>query len=70
MNDTDLVPSAQLRKMLGGASTMTVWRWLRLSHDPLPQPAAILGRRRFWRQSEIDEWIGRRAPASRGGGHG
>lgn len=61
----DLVPSAQLRKMLGGASAMAVWRWLRLPNDPLPQPAAILGRRRFWDRNEIESWLTRRKPAGR-----
>lgn len=63
--ETELLPSAQLRKMLGGASAMAIWRWLRLPNDPLPQPAAILGRRRYWRRSEIETWVARRAPAAR-----
>ncbi len=59
----DLIPSSQLRKMLSGVSQMTVWRWLRLTDDPLPAPAAILGGRRFWDQNEINDWIARRSPA-------
>lgn len=61
----ELIPSSQLRKMLGAASQMAIWRWLRLPNDPLPPPAAILGRRRFWRASEVECWLARRAPAAR-----
>lgn len=63
--ETELIPSSQLRKMLGNASVMAIWRWLRLPRDPLPQPAAILGRRRFWDRNEILAWRGRRRPAAR-----
>ena len=63
--ETELVPSSQLRKMLGGASAMALWRWQRLPRDPLPEPVAILGRRRFWDHAEVLAWLERRRPAAR-----
>jgi predicted DNA-binding transcriptional regulator AlpA len=57
-----LVSATELRKTFGGVSTMTIWRWLRMPNDPLPPPAALIAGRRFWRQSEINDWIARRSP--------
>lgn len=66
MHEGDLlVSSTELRKMFGNVSHMAVWRWLRLERDPLPAPAAIISRRFYWRRSEVEAWLSRRAPASR-----
>ncbi len=68
MEQTDpLVSAPQFRKNVGGVSTMTIWRWLRIPNDPLPAPAAIIAGRRFWRKSDLDAWLARHAPASRAG---
>lgn len=69
MHNTDLLSSAQLRKLFGSVSLMSIWRWLRLPNDPLPPPAAVVGRRRYWRRADVDSWLARRAPAERGGRH-
>lgn len=58
----DLVSCAQLRKHFGGVTDMSIWRWLRLPNDPLPQPAAIISGRRYWRLGDIETWLARRAP--------
>ncbi|RWA76661.1 MAG: AlpA family phage regulatory protein [Mesorhizobium sp.] len=39
-------------------SDMTIWRWLR--EQDFPQPVYI-GRLRFWRLSDIEEWEARQA---------
>ena len=64
-SDERLVSATELRKTFGGVSHMSLWRWLRLPDDPLPPPAAIISRRRFWRASEIETWLARRKPAAR-----
>lgn len=65
MHDDKLIPATELRQMFGGISQMSLWRWLRMPNDPLPPPAAILSRRRYWRRSEIEKWLARHAPAAR-----
>ncbi len=66
--ETDpLISATQFRKNVGHVSNMTIWRWLRIPNDPLPPPTAIISGRRFWRKSQLDEWLARRAPAARAG---
>ena len=49
--------------MCGNVSDMSLWRWL---HDPdlnFPKPIYI-AKRRYWRATEISDWIEARAEAS------
>lgn len=63
MTDHDtLISAAELRRMCGGISDMTVWRWLRQEDDPLPPPIQIV-RRNYWRLADVKAWIDRRDPA-------
>ena len=56
-----LVSSTALRKqMLGGISSMSLWRWLNDADLFFPRPIYI-GRRRFWREADVTTWIEKRA---------
>jgi predicted DNA-binding transcriptional regulator AlpA len=55
------ITAAAVRGLCGGISDMTLWRWLdRLS---FPKPTYI-GRRRYWRESEILVWLEAQAQRS------
>lgn len=49
------IQAAALRELCGGVSDM--WLWRRLARDStFPRPIYI-GGRRFWKQSEILNWL-------------
>jgi len=52
--DDPLIPATKLRKIVGDISDMTLWRWSK--HRGFPSPTKI-GRRRYWRQSEVTAWV-------------
>jgi predicted DNA-binding transcriptional regulator AlpA len=59
------VSAAAVRELCGGISDMTLWRWL---HDPdmgFPK-ARYIARRRYWRYSEIIDWLEARATTRTG----
>ncbi len=59
-----LISSTTLRKhMLGGVSAMTIWRWLNDPNLCFPRPIYI-GRRRFWREADVNTWIEERSQLS------
>lgn len=48
--------SRELQQFVGNVSAMSIWRW---ENDPscgFPAPRRI-GRRKFWRRSEIESWL-------------
>lgn len=45
-------------EMFGGITTMTLWRWLNNPDMNFPRPIYI-GRQRFWRESELLDYIDR-----------
>ncbi|KAA6184145.1 transcriptional regulator [Thiohalocapsa marina] len=44
-----LITAAEARRLAGGISDMTLWRWLR--KGIIPQPI-VIKRRRYWRRGE------------------
>jgi predicted DNA-binding transcriptional regulator AlpA len=51
-SDTDhLITADEVRRLAGGISDMTLWRWLR--RGILPQPLHIERRRYWWRSAII-----------------
>lgn len=52
---TDLLNSATVRRILGGISEMSLWRWS--STRNFPRPDLIIARRKFWRRSTIERWV-------------
>lgn len=51
-----------VREIAGGISDMTLWRWIRDPALNFPQPVYI-GRRRFWRESDVADWLASRPVA-------
>lgn len=52
-----LIPATPLREtLLGGVSDMTLHRWLHREDLDFPKPIYI-GRRRYWRESEVLAWL-------------
>jgi predicted DNA-binding transcriptional regulator AlpA len=54
-----LIGVADVRKMFGDVSDMTLWRWLKDADLKFPKPIYVQ-RRRFWREAELIEWISNR----------
>lgn len=50
------INAADVRKLCGGISDMTLWRWLQSEELQFPRPIYI-GRRRYWKESEIFAWL-------------
>lgn len=50
------IPANVVRDLCGGISDMTLARWLTDPAKAFPRPA-YLGRRRFWREAEILDWL-------------
>lgn len=51
-----LVTANAVRELFGGVSDMTLWRRLADPELNFPKPLYI-GRRRYWRESELVEWL-------------
>jgi predicted DNA-binding transcriptional regulator AlpA len=51
-----LLDAHGVRKYCGNVSLMTLWRWTELLG--FPKPSFVIGRRRFWRLSSIETWLG------------
>lgn len=61
-NQTEqLIHQTELRRMLGGVSDMTLYRWREAG--TLPQPI-VIHRRNYYRRSEIDAMIDRLSEAA------
>jgi predicted DNA-binding transcriptional regulator AlpA len=45
--DDDLVTSREVRRMFGGVSEMTLWRWMRSESVQFPQPISI-SNKNYW----------------------
>lgn len=59
-----LIGSKELRKKFGNISDMSLWRWLQDEDLGFPQPLYI-SRRRYWKASEIEEFIAHQAAGGR-----
>jgi predicted DNA-binding transcriptional regulator AlpA len=60
-DDSDLVTSIEMRRMLGGISAMTVWRWTHSETIQFPAPDATIAGRSFWRKGTIRRFVERHA---------
>lgn len=54
--DQQLINATAVRRMCGGVSDMTLWRWLNDPTIAFPKPIYI-GKRRYFRQADISAWI-------------
>ena len=59
-----LISALVVREHCGGVSDMTLWRWLKDPELAFPRPTYI-GKRRYFRESEISAWIELQASAAR-----
>ena len=50
------IPASTVQQMCGNVSAMTLHRWLNNPELEFPKPQYI-GRRRYWREAEIIEWL-------------
>ena len=50
--DDDLVTSREVRRMFGGVSEMTLWRWMRSESVQFPQPISISGKN-YWSLGDL-----------------
>ncbi len=64
-NSAKLISANAVRDLCGGISDMTLWRWLADPELAFPRPTRI-GKRRYFREAEIFDWIEVQAEASRG----
>ena len=50
--DEDLINSRELRRMFGGVSEMTIWRWLQSETVGFPKPIVISGKN-YWLSGDL-----------------
>ncbi|MBC7286135.1 MAG: AlpA family phage regulatory protein [Hoeflea sp.] len=62
-NPTKRIPASAVKEICGGVSDMTLWRWLNDDNLDFPRPIYI-GRRRYWREADIIEWLEAREVAA------
>jgi predicted DNA-binding transcriptional regulator AlpA len=60
-----LISAAAVREICGGVTDMTIWRWLHHPKLDFPKPIKI-GRRNYWRETELSAWLDRQAEEARG----
>lgn len=60
MNPHRRIPASAVQEICGGVSAMTLHRWLANPDLDFPRPQYI-GRRRYWRESDIIAWLEARA---------
>ncbi|MDM8167016.1 AlpA family phage regulatory protein [Roseovarius sp.] len=55
-NPNQRIPASTVQQLCGGISSMTLHRWLHNPDLDFPRPIYI-GNRRYWRETEIIEWL-------------
>jgi predicted DNA-binding transcriptional regulator AlpA len=58
-----LINSAEVRRLCGIKSTMSLWRWVHNPKLSFPKPIKI-GHRNFWRRAAVVKWIANRERAT------
>lgn len=59
--DDALLTSRQVRKIAGGISPVSMWRWHNAGTFP---PPIVLNKRNYWRRSDVQGWLDERAAQS------
>jgi len=57
------INSKYTRKLCGGISDMSLYRWLKNERLGFPQPVYIQ-KRRYWREAEIVAWLDRQSASA------
>ena len=65
-DDEDLVASPEVRRMLGGISVMTIWRWRHSEIVQFPEPDFIISGRDYWKRETIRRFCERHANQAAG----
>jgi hypothetical protein len=55
-DDHALLPTDQVRALVGGVTDMCLWRWTRDERVLFPKPDVVINRRRYWRFATIQAW--------------
>ena len=55
-----LISRAELREFVS-VSDMALWRWIKFGKIP---PPIYIGRRRYWRQSDLESWLNSKSGTS------
>ncbi len=50
--DDDLVTAREVRRMFGGVSDMTIWRWMHSENVQFPRPIPISGKN-YWALGDL-----------------
>jgi predicted DNA-binding transcriptional regulator AlpA len=61
-NSDQLLTSGKVRKLLGGITDMSLWRWTK--HLGFPQPDHVISRRKYWRRGTIESWLSEQRKAT------
>ena len=60
-DDEDLIGSTEARRMCGGISSMTEWRWRHSETVGFPQPDFVIDGRNYWYKRTIRRFLARHA---------
>jgi len=60
-DDEDLTGSTEARRMCGGISPMTEWRWRHSETVGFPQPDFVIDGRNYWYKRTIRRFLARHA---------
>lgn len=63
MTPEKLIPQPELRRLFGGVSDMTLWRWRESGMLPAP---IVINRRNYYRATDIADMQARMASRSEG----
>ena len=56
------IPNTEVRRIAGGISRTTLWRWVRDGH--FPKPTKIGPNKNGWLESQVEDWIQTRQQAA------
>lgn len=59
--DDRLIGGTEVRRLCGGVSDMSLYRWQRDPRVAFPPPDFRIARRIFWRRSTVEAWLATRA---------
>jgi hypothetical protein len=55
-DDQAMLNSTQVRALVGGVTTMAIWRWQRDPRVQFPLPDVVINHRNYWYAGSIRRW--------------
>jgi hypothetical protein len=55
----DLLPSGEVRRLLGNVTSMTIWRWTTDPSVGFPPPDKVIRKRKYWYRRTITDFQSR-----------